>query len=116
MAARPVHMVRATLCGRGRRADAFTASWNAVTCIDCEKRHIGPRSACLHCHLPINGSCAHIHRFDAWLHADCIPAFERSPLGRHLRLSFPDLFQPPKCPGCGTPGESHGPTCRGGGR
>jgi hypothetical protein len=109
---RPVHMVRATLCGRGRRADAFTGDWKSVTCLDCEQRRIGPRSACLHCHRVITGSCAHIHRFDAWLHADCIPAFELSPLGRHLRQCFPDLFYPPKCSRCGTPGDDHDQNCR----
>jgi hypothetical protein len=53
------------------------------------------------------GSFTRIQRFDAWLHADCIPAFERSPLGRHLRQYFSDLFHPSKCPRCGTPGTDH---------
>ena len=113
---RPVHMVRATICGRARRGDGLTHDWEAVRCHDCEQRHAEPTSGCLHCHRPINGSCAHIQRFDAWLHADCIHAFERSPLGRHLRHYFPDLFEPARCPRCGTPGAKHDPTCRGGAR
>jgi hypothetical protein len=114
MTARPVHMVRATVCGRARRGDSFTADWQAVRCSDCDIRRPVARSNCLHCHRPIPGSCAHIHRLNAWLHADCIPAFERSPLGRHLKAFFLNLYGSPKCPRCGRPGEDHGPGCKGG--
>ena len=105
-------MVRATVCGRGRRGDRFTGDWASVACPDCELRRLGSPHPCLHCHLPVTGSCIHIHRFNAWLHADCGRAFEQSPLGRHLKASFPDLFGPAKCPRCGRPGENHGPTCK----
>lgn len=114
--ARPVHMVRATVCGRARRADAFTADWTACTCPDCALRRPAARSHCLHCHLPVDGRCVHIARFKAWLHGECTDGFERSPLGRHLRQYFPDLLHPPKCPRCGTPGGNHDQGCRGGAR
>ena len=35
MASRPVHKIRATVCGKARNADTFTALWTSTTCRDC---------------------------------------------------------------------------------
>jgi hypothetical protein len=112
MADRPVHMVRATVCGRARRGDSFTADWRHVRCPECEPRRPVPRSACLHCHRVIVGNCMHLARFGAWLHVECTSPFERSALGRHLLGAFRDLYRPLTCSGCGRPGPDHGPACK----
>jgi len=114
MADRPIHMVRATVCGRARRGDGFTGDWDAARCDDCALRRPSKRSHCLHCHRPIGGQCIHLQRFAAWLHADCEPDFKRSALGRYLNAAFPDLYHPRKCLKCGRPGVDHGPDCKAG--
>ncbi|HZL19691.1 MAG TPA: hypothetical protein VFG23_18300 [Polyangia bacterium] len=105
-------MVRATVCGRGRRGDGFTSDWNVARCEDCALRRPIDRSHCLHCHRPIGGNCIHLQRFGAWLHAECESDFKRSPLGRHLHATFPDLYHPQKCSRCGRPGKDHGSGCK----
>jgi hypothetical protein len=109
---RPVHMVRATACGRARRGDGFTSDWSVVRCPDCEVHRPVRRSRCSYCFGVIAGACLSLGRFGLWLHHDCADPFKASPLGRYLFLAFPDLFYPTKCSHCGRPGPDHGPACK----
>jgi hypothetical protein len=103
-------MVRTTLCGQARRGDQLVAAWDAVTCHGCLSRRPSEPIWCLRCRRAITGSCLNIAPFGAWLHPACRVAFERSDQGRQLLASFPDLYSPVKCGGCGMAG-AHAGNC-----